>query len=120
MFGISEYIALALSGVLITGGLYYKAEVAELKVDLSKCNAKNIVLKLNNKTLRGSIATQNKAILDLQVDLNASNYRWDNREPSIEYVDRWKTKYVDRNITIEGGKCEKDINILNAIREHGF
>lgn len=120
MFGITEYIALGLSGVLLTGGLYYKAEVAELELDLSKAKAKVIVCENNNKTLRGSIAQQNNAIKAMEVDLNASNYKWEHREPSIKYVDRWKTSFIDRNITIEGGKCEKDINLLNAIREYGF
>jgi len=120
MFGISEYIMLGLSGVILTGGLYYKAEVAELELDLVNCKAKSVVQVQNNKTLRGSIATQNKAIEKLRIDLNASTYKWDHREPSIQYVDRWITEFVDRNITIKRGDCEENSYILNAIRDNGY
>ena len=115
MLGISEYAVIALSGTLLVGGLYGKAEIAELKLELSQCT----VIKLNNQTLRGSIKTQNKAILSLKVDLNASNYRWNNRTPSVEVVERWRTRYVDSNNS-EGGNCEENNNILNAIRDYGY
>lgn len=120
MFGVTEWIALALSGIMLTGTIYYKSEISDLELEVAGLKTERVILIQNNKTLKGSIDAQNRAIVALQVDLNASNYRWDNREPSVKYVDRWKTKYIDRNVTIEGGKCEKDTIILNAIREYGY
>ena len=53
-----------------------------------------------------------------KLDLNASETRWQNRTPSIKYVNRWHTEhiYVDRNTTQEVG-CE---DVLDAIRTSGF
>lgn len=72
------------------------------------------VVSQNNSTLRTSISTQNELINKYKVDLNASEERWNNREPVVIYVDKWKTKFVEKE---SNATCD---DILNAIRANGF
>jgi len=71
------------------------------------------VAKANNKALATSLEIQNNAIQKLKADYDTSVIEYENREPARVYVDRWHTKYVDRNIT---GDCNE---ILNSIK-HGY
>lgn len=70
----------------------------------------------NTEVLKKKITKQNKALSELEADYNASVERWNNREPSTVYVDKWHTKFVDRNITTEGN-CN---DVLEAIHNHGY
>lgn len=71
-------------------------------------------IEQNNKILLDSISTQNELIEKYKVDLNASEERWKNREPVVVYIDKWKTKYVTKEVN---ASCD---DILEAIRKNGF
>lgn len=83
-------------------------------VKIVTLEAQVATMEKNNKDLRESVSLQNDLILKYKIDLKASEERWNSREPVIEYVDRWKTEFVERE---SNETCD---DILNAIRANGF
>lgn len=77
-------------------------------------DAQIAVMAQNNHQLKSSIDIQNKAIEAIKLDYNASITRYNDKVPTVVYVDRWITKYVDKNVT---GDCNE---ILTAIRSSNF
>lgn len=89
----------------------HKIEVLEAQVAIQASN---------NKQCLNSLFIQNAEVDKLKVDLNASMDRWNNRVIAVTVVDRWRTKYVDRNITIVKEDCEDTMLVLDAVRANGF
>lgn len=111
-------LALSLVGNVVTtvDNMSKDVDIANMKVEATKMDTKLDTCSRNTTSLRTNIAIQNEAISTLEVDLEEALDRWDNRESSTVYVDRWRTKYVDKNVTIEGD-CNE---ILDAIHTYGF
>jgi len=87
---------------------------------IEKLTIEKALAEANTATLRGAIETRNVEVERLRVDLNASMEQWKNRTPSTVYVDRWLTKYVDRNVTTKMTRddCENTHYIFDAIRDN--
>lgn len=105
---------------LVTGvGSWHKNSVIEDHVKtIGRLEAEQGVFKANEALHLSAITKQNEAITKLQVDLNASNQRWNSRVPAATVVERWRTRYVDVNTT--GGDCENNKLILDAIHDYGY
>jgi len=87
--------------------------IIEVSTQLNTC-------LINSATLRSSIKRQNDAIDKYKVDVKKMEERWKNRPSAEAAVTKWKTKYVDRNVTIIKEDCENTAAILNAIESVGF
>lgn len=106
--------AIAGISILANLGLYTvnssKAkDIEKLKVEVKLC-------QVNADLLYKTIQLQNNEIEKYIFDLNASEERWKNRTSSEVVVTKWRTKYIDRNITVEK-ECNE---ILNVIDTFGF
>ena len=123
MFGIGEMISGALGWVsaglgaaVVTTGLLLR--VAHGDIDYLELQLQQ--QSLNYELCRAKRNKQNEAIVILAADYNASVERWNNRVPSVEYVDRWYTKYVDRNVTTVVESNATCGEVLEAINKYGF
>jgi len=125
---ISEFIPWV-GGALLLTNIYTGVtswskgkDLNTLQHKVEKLKVENAVCLSNVTTHIASIEKQNQEILAYTLDLDAAELRWLSREPMVEYVDRWRTKYVDRNhtIVIKEEDCEDTIRILDAVRSTGF
>ena len=99
-----------LLGNMVTGGLLIQKNGQLNVLKLDKLHNEFIIAQMVE-----TIESQNGEIEKYRIDLDSANTRWDSREPVVEYVDRWKTKYV----TKEGGS-EDCKDMLEYIRSSGF
>jgi len=118
---VMNYVA---GGLLVTtlisgaSGWVKSNEIDGYKKDIKVLEAQAVVCKTQKEALINAVDIQNAKINEMKVDLNESIERWNNRESSTVYVDRWRTRYIDSNET--GDDCEEIKLILDAIRTNGF
>jgi len=126
---LTNEIMMSIGGVLLLTNLYTgvtswsKGKDIETQAQtIEKLKAQKEVHKSNEKVLISTIIAQNESVEKLAVDLNTSMNRWDNREPVTVFVDKWKTEYIDRNITVEVTKdeCEDSKRIANSLIHNGL
>ena len=118
-----------IAGLLLVTNIYSGAsswikgkDIETQAQTIEKLQAEKAVLEANELVHLASISKQNEAIEALAVDLNEAAKRWDTRVPTSTVIERWRTKYVDRNVTVEVIKedCENNKLILDAVRNNGF
>ena len=109
------YVSLMLLiGNMITGGLLIQKNGQLNVLKLDKLHNEFIIAQMVE-----TIENQNGEIEKYRIDLETANTRWDSREPVVEYIDRWRTKYETKYAVKEDGN-ESCKDMLEYIRSSGF
>lgn len=126
---IIKYYAIVITTVLLVAGGMSAWYINSLNSSIEDLRTKHELVvrgkencESNRAMLRNEIANQNAAIEAIAIDYQSRLGKWENRETERVYITKWKTKYVDRNTTVEVDyeACKEYQLIGDAIRSNGF